>query len=307
MIKNVDLKFNNALQISDGDLDGGGAITISKALFPNMDYIVPKDRTLIDSAVEEAINSKKYATIIMTDCSPSSDSAIETINKFVEDGNEFILLDHHKTALDLNKYSWARVKVETDELKHCGTELLYRYYKELGIEVSHLEEFVELVRSYDTWDWSINNFKKPEDLNKFYYYLELDAFIEDISFKLNNSLELLDEKDYIALSVIELMDNRYIESKKQMFNIVEYEGMNVAILFTDRCVSKLGNIICKENPEIDFCCLIDLNKNKCSMRTIKDNIHLSDIAKKYNGGGHDKASGFILTSDLKENLLKNIF
>lgn len=307
MIKTLEEKFNKALQISDGDLDGGGAITLSKTLFPDMDYIVPKERSMINQEVEKAINSGKYSTIIMTDCSPSDDSTIELINKFVEEGNEFVLLDHHKTALGLNKYSWSRVKVETDGLKHCGTELLYRYYEELGIDVKHLEEFAELVRSYDTWDWSINRYKKPEDLNKFYYYLELDAFIEDISFKLNNSLDLLDEKDYIALSVIELMDNRYIESKKDKFNVVDYNGMNVAVLFTDRCVSKLGNIICQENPEIDFCCLVDLNRDKCSMRTIKDEIRLSEIAKKYGGGGHDEASGFIMSPEVKQYLLNNIF
>ena len=307
MIKTLEEKFNKALQISDGDLDGGGAITLSKSLFPYMDYVVPQERNKINEVVEEAINSGKYSTIIMTDCSPSNNSTIELINKFVEEGNEFVLLDHHKTALDLNKYTWSTVKVETNGLKHCGTELLYNYYKELGIEVKHLEEFAELVRSYDTWDWSLNGFKKPEDLNKFYYYLELDAFIEDISFKVNNSLNILDEKDYIALSVIELMDNRYIDSKKDKFNVINYNGMNVAVLFVDKCISKLGNIICKENPEIDFCCLIDLNRDKCSMRTVKDEIRLSEIAKEYGGGGHDKASGFLLSPELKQSLLSNIF
>ena len=307
MNTNLYEKFNNALQISDGDLDGGGAIVLSKALFPYIEYIVLKERALLDNTVEEAILSNKYSTIIMTDCAPSNDSTIELINKFVNDGNDFILLDHHKSALDLNIYPWSTVKIESNGVKHCGTELLYQYYKDLGLDVANLVEFKELVRSYDTWDWAINNFKKPEDLNKLYYYLELEKFIDDMSNKINNSLPLLNHSDYLALRVIELLDNRYIESKKDKFTTIKYNDMNVAVLFTDRCISMLGNTICKENPDIDFCCLIDLNREKCSMRTVKDTVLLSHIAKEYGGGGHDKAAGFTLNSKTKESILKNIF
>ena len=311
---NLSNKFNNAIQISDTDLDGIGAVIVSKVLFPNIEQILPQDRELIDSTLEDIILSGKYNTVLMTDCSPSSESTIKLINKFVEEGNDFVLLDHHKTALDLNKYSWSKVKVETNGVKHCGTELIYNYYKELGIKPEEfgvpdnkLAEFVELVRSYDTWDWAINNLKEAEDLNKLYYFLESPNFVVDMISKIKNNLSLLNKNDYNSLNVIELLDNRYIEDKKNMFQEINYDGMKVAVLFTDRCVSKLGNIICRENPNIDFCCIVDLNRNKCSLRSTKDDINVATIAKKYNGGGHEKASGFSLNSKAKTTLLKNLF
>lgn len=304
-MKNLHEKFNKALQISDTDLDGGASVAISKILFPSMEYSIPKERHLIDSTLEDAIKSGNFSTIIMTDCSPSSDNTINLINEFVNDGNHFILLDHHKTALHLNKYSWSKVIVETNGVKHCGAELLYRYYKELGFDVDHLSEFAELVRCYDTWDWAKHDIKEADMMNKLFYYLGIKKFIDNISYKVSNNQELLTSKDYDTLDVIDTLDKQYIEEKKNSFITVEYNNMNVAVLFTDRCVSQLGNIICNENQDIDFCCIIDFNRDKCSLRSVKDHIDVSLIAKSYNGGGHSKASGFKFDSELKTRIVQN--
>jgi nanoRNase/pAp phosphatase (c-di-AMP/oligoRNAs hydrolase) len=40
--------------------------------------------------------------------------------------------------------------------------------------------------------------------------------------------------------------------------------------------------------------LIDMGGNKVSLRTIHDDINLgTDVAKRFGGGGHAKASGFV--------------
>lgn len=306
-MKNLNEKFNNAFLISDGDLDGTGAIVVAKKLFPNITFASMKNRNEIENTIKEAILSKKYSTILMTDCSPSTEESIDLINKFVEDGNDFVLLDHHKSALELNKYSWSRVKVETEGFKHSGTELLHNYFEELGINVSILSEFVELVRCYDTWDWFDRGIHTAEKLNKLYWFLGVDDFIDDITKKINSNDSIFNTQDATILNVIEKLDNEYISERKTMFETIDYKGLKVAILFTDRCVSQLGNIICRENNDIDFCCLVDLNRNKCSMRSLEGKTDVSLIAKKYGGGGHAQASGFTLNSKAKEELLKNIF
>lgn len=305
-MKKRDEKFNKAFIISDSDLDGAGAVVLANLLFPDIKFAIP-NRDLINETLIQAINSKKYNTILMTDCSPTGEDTINAINEFVNAGNDFVLLDHHKTALELNKYSWSKVKVETDNHKHCGTELLYLYFKELGIDVSKYSEFVELVRSYDTWDWFSNGDIMPEKLNRLYYFLGLEKFILNMAYKIFNNRPLFSKEDDIVLSTIDSLDNQYIEERKTMFEVIDYEGLKVAVIFTDRCVSKLGNIICRENPDIDFCCLVDLNRQKCSMRSLEGKTDVSVIAKKYNGGGHAQASGFSLNDKAKQYLLKYIF
>lgn len=304
-MKNLNKKFNNAFLLSDVDLDGCGALVIAKGLYPYLDFEIPKREDLNDT-LKKVINSRKYQTILMTDCSPTGDT-IDLINQFVSEGNDFVLLDHHKTALDLNKYSWSKVKVETDGHKHCGTELLYLYFKELGIDVSMFEEFVELVRSYDTWDWYYNGIESANKLNKFYSFLGRDKFIEDMLYKNLKNLPILNSEDEIIINTIDMLDQQYINKEKNNFTTISYEGMKVGVLFTDRCVSLLGNTICQENPELDFCCLIDLNNNKASLRSVVGKADVSVIAKKFGGGGHERASGFYLNNKVREELLKNIF
>lgn len=306
-MKNLNKKFNNAFLISDGDLDGSGAIVVAKKLFPNITYVSIKNRADIDSVLTDAILSKKYSTILMADCSPSSLETIELINTFVEKGNEFVLLDHHKTALHLNEYSWSKVKVETNGFKHSGTELIYNYFKELGVDVSDLSEFVEFVRCYDTWDWFDKGIAVAEKLNRLYWFLGVEEFTTNIINKINSNSPIFNNEDSIILNAIEKLDNQYIEERKTMFETINYNGLNVAVIFSDRCVSQLGNIICRENDNIDFCCIVDLNRNKCSMRSIEGKTDVSLIAKRYGGGGHAQASGFTMNPESKKELLKNIF
>lgn len=306
-MNNLMEKFNKAFLISDtGDLDGSSAVVVAKMLFPEIMYSTP-ERENINTVLKEAIESGKYSTILMTDCSPTGTDTIEMINKFVEEGNTFVLLDHHKTALEYNIYSWSRVKVETNGFKHCGTELLYRYFEELGVDVSKCSEFVSLVREYDTWDWFDKGLKEAEYLNKLYWYLGLERFMLNMIYKMCVRKPLFNKEDELIINTIDNLDKQYIEERKTMFEIIDYEGLKVAVLFTDKCVSQLGNIICRENPEIDFCCLVDLNRNKCSMRSLVGKTDVSIIAKRYGGGGHAQASGFTMNSEAKKELLKSIF
>lgn len=91
-MNNLMEKFNKAFLISDtGDLDGSSAVVVAKMLFPEIMYSTP-ERENINTVLKEAIESGKYSTILMTDCSPTGTDTIEMINKFVEEGNTFVLL-----------------------------------------------------------------------------------------------------------------------------------------------------------------------------------------------------------------------
>lgn len=291
------------LIISDSDLDGVGAVVVAKKVFPSIKYIFP-ERDMLNSSVEEAISSGEYGCIFMTDCAVSNEHTEHMIEEYVAEGNKFILLDHHKSALNLNKYKWSHVKVETNGFKHCGTELIYSFLKDLGLNLDELDEFVELVRSYDTWDWANTNNPIPERLNTLYWnYGDKDIFIQTMIDRVSSNAVLINDKDNAIIDTIKRIDEKYIEARKTMFVSKFYGEYKVAVLFTDRCVSQLGNIICKENKDIDFCCLVDLNRCKVSMRCVKDTVDVEEIARKFNGGGHSKAAGFVLTQDIKNKIM----
>lgn len=302
-------KYENVFLISDSDLDGYGCVLMGKKLIgertdSNFEYATPK-RENLNTVLRDIILSRKYTTIFMTDCYPLEQN-ISIINQFVNEGNEFVLLDHHKTALKLNQYSWSRVKVETNGHKHCGTELFYEYLKEDGFNVSDFNEIVELIRSYDTWDWYYAQLQEAYKLNQLFFFFGGDEFIENISWKISQELPILTEVDYNVLNAIDKLDAQYINEHKDTFETFEYEGLKVGVVFADRCISVLGQTICQENPQLDYCCLVDLSKNKCSLRSI-GKTDVSVIAKKFGGGGHAQAGGFPLNDKVKRMVIEVYF
>ena len=70
------------------------------------------------------------------------------------------LIDHHKTAIHLNEYEWGSVLVENEngELT-SATSLFYHFLigNDLLQPTEALDEFVELVSQYDTWEWEKND------------------------------------------------------------------------------------------------------------------------------------------------------
>lgn len=81
----------------------------------------------------------------------------EKINRSINSEN-IQLLDHHPTALDLNKYSWCSVKIRDDftSIKTSGTELYFYWLVDHGYLKNDdtLLTFVHVVRDYDTWRWA---------------------------------------------------------------------------------------------------------------------------------------------------------
>jgi oligoribonuclease NrnB/cAMP/cGMP phosphodiesterase (DHH superfamily) len=67
----------------------------------------------------------------------------------------FTLIDHHETAIYLNKYWWCNVQIEDGIEKVSGTSLFYNYLKENDLIVyeKDVSKFVEKVKRYDTWSW----------------------------------------------------------------------------------------------------------------------------------------------------------
>ena len=63
------------------------------------------------------------------------------------------------------------------------------------------------------------------------------------------------------------------------------------VVFADKYISELGNELCKLNRELDYIAIVNMSTRSVSYRTIKDDVDMGMIAKKYGGGGHPKAAG----------------
>jgi oligoribonuclease NrnB/cAMP/cGMP phosphodiesterase (DHH superfamily) len=308
------------------DLDGLGCAIIGQLVFRknNID-ITYCNYNDVNEKVEDFFfsenNYSKYDKVFITDISINDDLA-DRINKSLYT-EPVQLLDHHPTALELNKYDWCTVQIEDDIEKVSGTSLFYKYL----IDNSYIDEdedifqFVEKVKRYDTWLWTTKyNDAEAKQLNDLLYIYGRDRFISKFVSKLYDYLDccmwsddesLFNDTDNLLLELEQNKIDNYIESKsKEMMQSVlnvHHKFYKVGIVFAEQYISQLGNELAKNNTNLDFIVIIT-NLKTISYRGIKDNIDLGkDIASIYGGGGHSQSAGSPINDEVKDKILSLIF
>lgn len=291
--------------ITHNDLDGVGCYVVAKYFLDAEIDVSYCDYKNVNEIVLDVIKThEQYDEILITDISVNEEVA-EKLNN-LED--KVKLLDHHPTALFLNKYTWAKVEIECDKGKTCGTQMLFDDLKSVSNDYIKCipKLFVELVRRYDTWEWKDKyNDEKPRKLNDLMYIVGKEYFIEDMLSKINTGVDIFDKFSLKLLELRQKEVDRYIEKKDDNLIIKDILGYNVGIVFADNFISELGDKLSELHPELDFIAMI--NQETISYRTTKDNVNLSEIAKHFGGGGHPKASGSQMDKRCVDDFIEDIF
>ena len=206
---------------------------------------------------------------------------VDAMRKVVKDNKKVVVIDHHKSAEESVKMAHEYVY----EMDRSGAVLTWQYfYPELP--VPWLLKYIE---DRDIWKLEL-----PET---FAMGLMLDTF--DKNFETWNKLaeELEDESTrrlYIEQGkLIQKYEDKVIEdicdSNKE---IVEFEGYEIyAVNAPHFFASQMGHTLCKEKPPIAIVWQWSGGKISASLRS-DGSVDVSEIAKKYGGGGHKGAAGF---------------
>jgi len=297
------------------DLDGLGCGILAKLAFAEEIEVHYNSVARLNPQVERFLegiknNEDKNDVLWITDLTVNEANS-KKINQFVKTGGKAQFLDHHKTALHLNDYSWAKVLVSYDDGKlTSATTLFYDYLLENEwIKANDsLNEFVELIRQYDTWDWEKNELIKAKQLNDLFSLLSLDEFegrmIERL--KGEESFSFNDFEQQI-LKMEEEKINRYIRKKNRELIQTFIKDHCVGIVHAEMYHSELGNELGKENSHLDYIAILNMGGKKVSFRTIHDHIDVSAVAGGFGGGGHAKASGCTMTEEAFELFVKEVF
>lgn len=305
----------NVLNWTHNDLDGISCSVLVKKLFTKVDTEICTYSD-INIRMEEFLNKyaedkviPNYDLILITDIYVS-DIIADRLNQFSDEtGIQLLMLDHHSDT-NLNPYPWAIVYTSLGDVKTCGATMIYDYFikaNELFLETEEddIAEFVELVRLYDTWEWSPINKWEAKRLSDFLYVIGVDAFTE--RFVNNTVIDFSTSEEAIMATEMDRI-SRYINEKETQMMTIEIGGYKAGVVFAEQNQSILGNELCIRHPEIDLAAIIDVSHKKVSFRTIKDNIHLGIFAKRYaNGGGHPKAAGFELDDNVSLQFFNLIF
>lgn len=292
------------------DLDGVGCAVLAKYYNPDIEVEFCDYDNVSQKVSDFLDNNIALGDLYITDISVS-----EEIAQRLDDNTDFILLDHHPTALALNKYKCCTVKVEDEKtgLKTCGTEMFYQWLVEYGYlnKSKVLDKFVEIIRDYDTWRWV----ELGEDgviskkVNDLLYIYGRENFINwCLSSFIQRKFPNLGTIENMLLELRQEEIDKYVEKKNREMFTQALCGKVSGIVFANKFTSELGNRLCKMHPEIDFVTMIDIEDCTVFYRTIKDDINLGrDVAALFGGGGHPKAAGSQFDKTVWINIFKDIF
>lgn len=303
--------------------DGVGCAILAKLAFDNEldDELVDVEFCNYDDInkkVEEYFNNHldyEYECYI-TDISISEELACK-IDDYVNEPSNYTnykLLDHHATALNLNKFSWCRVRTEDEEtdIKTCGTEMYYYWLVDNGYlsKCDILDRFVEVIRDYDTWRWATLGEEGVicKQVNDLLYLYGRDKFIRWCMSEINDCVfPRLYAADELVLKIKQKEIDDYIKYKDEQLVIDDLCGKTCGFIFAERYFSELGNKLCQIHPELDLVAMINMD-GIVSYRSIKDDIDLGkDIAQVFGGGGHPKAAGSQFSREIQMEIIRKIF
>lgn len=256
-----------------------------------------------------------YDKVYITDIS-ISEKMCEWIEK--DYWHKFKLIDHHinEGTNHLDRYTWCIRQGKNDIGEMCSATWLVANHFKLFNKYDFIDDIVEHIDNYDTWKWSTNGDTSAKTINDIFYLIGRDRFIGSLweQFYDGNKCYLIDDKIEFMLQLRKEEYDKYLDSTNKYMKRIKWKDYTIGVVFVNKFISELGNDLCKLNEDIDFVALINF-RTSISLRTIKDGIHLGNIAEEIanlvglKGGGHKQASGITLNDDIRNKtiltLIKN--
>lgn len=288
------------------DEDGITPVILSKLVFKNIEFVLTEPKEVDKIYLE---NENKYDFIYITDLNVSPELALK-INKDKKLKNKTLIFDHHKSALELNKYDYITVIDEVEDRKESATSIFYKYLCSISdnkiLHKKSTKGLVEQVRIIDTYDFKTEEDKKAHNLDLLFSILGRENYITYFEKYIHQheTFEYTEKEKFLIKLEKDKVDN-YLKQKKEEMLKVKLDNYNAGIVYAERYRSQLGNYLINLHNDIDFVAIISITRSVSYRGNGK--VDLSLYAAKYGGGGHKNASGNSLPPDLLKNITKLIF
>ena len=274
---------------------------------------------VLNKALDELIESKEIEyikSIVISDLSLK----VETCKRLMDIAFEYDIrllgVDHHETNDLGEKYSWWHVANTYPELKGdrqvSAAYLLFllllkcfgtdSYLKTMSFY--NLLKVIEMISDYDTWEWRRHP-EHPDDeikedivsiICKEYGPREMYKMIIVHFTKKDYNGKLFPDAFYDIYKLNITKRDRYLSTLDTVARVLVTEGnINCAMLISENDFNNAGAGYLYNSLYIDMVAVIYPSTCRIGLRTDRDDINVAEIAKKYGGGGHQKAAGFKLS------------
>lgn len=206
----------------------------------------------------------------------------DVTKKMIEEANELLVIDHHKSAMvELHDISNTIF-----DMNKSGATLAWDYFHP-GKEAP---KFIQYITDRDLWKWELpysKEFSAAFDMVPFEFE-EFEKFEDDSVFDdaVKRGSYILAYSKTVVKKVCDKASDRYLD------------GKHVMVVNASHWMSEIG---ARLSPDCDYAMIWYYDHNdrdiKVSLRAFHDTIDVSEVSKKFGGGGHKKAAGFRLPGE----------
>jgi len=205
-----------------------------------------------------------------------------TTKRLIKEAKSFLVIDHHKSAMiELHDIGCTHF-----DMTHSGAMLAWKFFH----PGKDAPRFIKFVEDRDLWKWEIpysREFSAAFDMVKFDFE-QFDLFLDD------SAVDDAQERGAYILAYSKTVISKIAKQAASR----KINGKDVIVVNSPHWMSEIGSAL---SPKCDFSVIWywdhDLRCVKVSLRGHHEDSDVSEIAKKYGGGGHRKAAGFTLPKD----------
>ena len=211
------------------------------------------------------------------------------IKQMVKDADALVVIDHHKSAMvELHD-----VNCTIFDMKRSGAMMSWNFFHP-GKEPPQL---IKLIEDRDLWKWELpysKEFSAAFDMIP-WDFEEYDKFLDD------SAIDDAKERGAYILAYSKTVISKIVKNASRR----KLDGKDVLVVNSSHWMSEIGNNL---GPKCDFALIWywDHEHKQCkvSLRAHHDDEDVSEIAKRFGGGGHRKAAGFALAPGI---IIETIF
>lgn len=267
------------------DLDGIVCAILFKKCYPQSNIFFTNykkgfDCEQINDAIMHVVpEAPPEVSILIADISPN-----DAVAEFLNSRGSVGILDHHKSALPLIRFPWAKV-----DITKSGALMVYEMLAS-RFHIDDLYPLVDLANTRDLWiQDDADKFNHATNLSILLGIMGRERFIS--RFMADSNPELYDEESLLIECDTERM-KKYVVRSIQLTQIVNDRfGNKFGRVVSDQYTSEVGNYLLQAFPDIEYALMVDMREMNCHVRG-RGNFDLSSLASQYGGGGHPRAAGF---------------
>lgn len=199
----------------------------------------------------------------------------------IQENKQIISIDHHLTAEEAVKAT----KEYSYSLENSGSVLAWKYFH----PAEPIPMLLKYVEDMDLW-----RFRLPHS-REIFAYLDIFDFTFEIWDKIYADLERPENrKKYIENgSVLLKFEEKSVGELVNNAELVEFAGYRTLAVNSPIYESQIGAVLVKKMPPIGIIWSRKKNKIGVSLRS-DGKTDVSAIARKFGGGGHKAAAGFVI-------------